>query len=164
MQRLFAYLLTLFGRNRLRSDRGFLGPLRLSLDAAEIRLELKTDENGWCQVGAKLQKESYELGADCFDKVTKRMAAGMAETLSQPRSGEIDGLPVACVLMLFEKHCSIYAAAEGTARHLFIQDRDAKLLAHVVLSDEERRTWIETLNRSSWEVARQVTDGSASRV
>ena len=79
------------------------------------------------------------------ENVIARLSKGLGDTLAGTIAGRVDVVPVRCILMLFEKHSTVYAADVAEGRCLFIQDRDAKWIAAVTLSAEERHGWLSQL-------------------
>jgi hypothetical protein len=119
--------------------------MKLELEAPEATLVLDTNERGWCQVVLRLPDRVLALGAEMHKTVIARLINGVSDRLPGPISGRIDGVPVPWVVSLFEQHSSVYAADVDEGRRLFIQDRDAKWIAVMTLSAEDRRRWLSRL-------------------
>jgi hypothetical protein len=120
--------------------------MRLALEARDARLVLDTNDRGWCQVVLHLPDRVVSLGAETHENVIARLSKGLGDALAGPIAGWVDDVPVRCTLMLFEHHCSVYAV--DVAESLHVQDRDAKWIAVVTLSAEERHGWLSRLQHA----------------
>ncbi len=118
------------------------------LTAHGASLRLDADPSGWCQVILQIGEQEIELGADKLKIVEERLAAGLAERLSRPNAGSIDGKPVQWVMSLAERHSTIYASDEGRTRRLYFNNASGTNFYTLDLSEEERRAWQDELGRS----------------
>jgi hypothetical protein len=113
----------------------------IELEASFGRFRLTTNEAGWCQVELQLADRRVALGADSLTTVIARLADGLGDAFVGGVAGTIDGVAVYWIVSFFEQHCTIYAADVENGRRLFVEDRDAKLVAGMTLSQEERLRW-----------------------
>lgn len=110
-------------------------------------LELRWDENRWCELRLFRDDEEHELGADALDVVVERLLTALEqETMGQPTT-LIDGREAVWVLSLAEKHCSLFAEREDAATVLHVQAEDGSLLTRASLSEDERRAWLAQLSQ-----------------
>jgi hypothetical protein len=114
------------------------------LVAGSTRLLVDCDTSQWCEVTLDANG-IHQLGSETRSVLVERLVRGLRGELSAPTSGELDGVPVAWVLSLSERHASIYAADREGIRTLYFQDADGKLIARLDLEREERERWISIL-------------------
>lgn len=115
------------------------------LESSEITLTLIADDTGWCTVSALLGAERHDLGADRFQVIRERILGAITDLSPIVDRGTIAGMPVRCVLMLYERHASVYAAIEGDMLHVFFQGPSGNLIGRGALNAEERAAWRQKL-------------------
>jgi hypothetical protein len=114
------------------------------LVAGTARLLMDCDLSQWCQV--ILDADGlHPLGSETRSVFVERLVRGLRDELPGPTSGELEGVPVAWVLSLSERHTSIYAADREGVRTLYFQNADGKLIARVNLGREVRERWLSIL-------------------
>lgn len=110
-------------------------------------LSLSTGENNWCEVELQSGNQRYQLGAENKTKIIERLRDGLCKN-DLERIGELDGIPVAWVLSLAEKHTSIYVGVGGDTRHFFFQNEDGDTFAKLNLTQETCIIWLQLLKES----------------
>lgn len=103
------------------------------------------DIDDWCRVKLRIKDAVWELGADARQIVFKRLQGALRESLGGDVVGSIEGVDVVWVLSLSEEHCSIYAGDKESRRVLFLQDRNADLIACVELDTAQCKEWFNSL-------------------
>lgn len=111
-------------------------------------LNFKTNENNWCEVELQEDGKIYQLGAEDKSNIIEKLKDGLSKN-NPEIIGELDGIPVAWVWSLAEKHSSIYIGIAGEDRHLFIQSEDGNTIAKLTLSSEVCKNWLRILGESS---------------
>ena len=124
----------------------------LTLFADENSLRIDIAENGWAKLTLVGDKEAY-LGADAIEVVALRLMNYLknGDVLGRASAGEMNGLPVTCLLLLSEAHHALYVASSGSDRLLFWQDaRTAPVsLAGIMrLTPPQGRHWVQALDEA----------------
>ena len=110
---------------------------------------LSLDCEAWCSVFLVQGQQRRKLGADSFDLIVSRLRTAL-QTKNQMASCEIDGVPFAGVLSLFEEHTSLYLEVrandcETKSRILVLEDRDGRPFHKLYLSASDEQDWLEKL-------------------
>jgi hypothetical protein len=111
-------------------------------------LNFKTGENNWCEVELQDDGKIYQIGAEDKTIIIEKLKVGLFED-NLEIIGELDGIPVAWVLSLAEKHSSIFVGIVGDNRHLFFQNEAGDTFAKITLSSEVCKNWLQSLNENS---------------
>ncbi|TYQ30022.1 hypothetical protein [Pseudanabaena sp. UWO310] len=105
---------------------------------------LQFSEEEWCEVTLIISGQSHYLGADSRNLVLQRFLNGFTKDFDFS-SGKINGVPISCVLTLFEAHHTIYLGEIDGKRCLYFQDGDGQIIAEVLLPASDLSLWIENL-------------------
>lgn len=117
----------------------------IQLNAEDSVLSLNTGENNWCEVKLQSGNQSYQLGAEDKTKIIERLQEGLCKN-DLESIGELDGVSVAWVLSLAEKHTSIYVGISGDTRHFFLQNEAGDTFAKLNLTPDTCKNWLKLLS------------------
>ena len=88
--------------------------LRLESDAAA--LELASDDSAWCQVALVTSDARIALGAETLDYIVEHLLRALGALRCERSDDTVDGVRVAWVLSLMERHASMYVGAKAERR------------------------------------------------
>jgi len=117
----------------------------LTLEARDNSLLIEVDRNAWAQCYLVEDSQTY-LGAESIGFIASRLLAWLRDGSLPGRAsaGEINGVPVSCLVPLAEAHHVLYVGNDGLDCLLFWQNaRPAPpiLAGAMRLSTEQRRQW-----------------------
>ncbi len=120
-----------------------------TLTAQENSLRIEVEETGWAKLTLMGDAQTY-LGADDIEIVASRLRNYLenGDVRGRAYQGEMNGLPVACLLLLNEAHHALYVAESGSERILFWQNAHTGpvfLSGVMSLSPFHSRQWTQTL-------------------
>jgi hypothetical protein len=110
-------------------------PIQLRTSTAGLMIE--ANEEAWSQVRIIEAGKSRLLGAETLKYITTHFLDFFSDRTPGLR----------WVLSLSEVHIAVYGEHFRESTVLHLQDKDANMFARLVISDDERKKWIQELTR-----------------
>lgn len=114
-------------------------------ERTHVGLVLTIGANRWTTVELLHATGRHRMGSDVIDVVQFKLTRALADELGGKPIGSLFGVPVHAMMSLAEDHHTVYAGQVGTFRHLYVQNAQAKLVASLELSPEDRESWKRVL-------------------
>ena len=109
---------------------------RISLVFSGGEFRFDCGERDWCEVSLVANESETKLGAAPLDYLVDHLSA----FLEQPAA------KLKWIMSLSERHYSAYGQSTSNGGvAVLVQDQDANTIAHVHVTNDERRTWLTSL-------------------
>ena len=106
------------------------------------KLIFSVDENGWCMIVLKRNREKIFLGAECWKFLYCKLHKCFSE--------ECLAVEPEWVLTLSEAHHSLYRCLTKQGLELRWHDRDGKLISSDIVKESSRLTLIEIFRETKF--------------
>ena len=120
--------------------------IQMKAETASLRLEREASE--WTKVFLSMPTEERYIGAEQFRKVRARLLAMLRKEATKSNY-MIEGEDAFWAMTLSEEHTTLYAVRRASILRVHFQDKNARRFFALNLNDEERESWIATLDSVS---------------
>lgn len=120
--------------------------VHLVADSLRLIVVASSHSADWASLVLSWEGSAVRLGSEKTRRILDHLRLGLDSESMGSTVDEIDGEPVAAVLVLAEMHGRIYAATSTEGVTWYFQDAEGRSLGKVELTALQRALWMEILD------------------